>query len=79
MALNEDGRDPLLLGHLAYGGVELLLPDRNFQDDPQAMHHKELNAAYMRLEKDSALQAVPQGWEDYAVEDPILALVLIMR
>ena len=41
-ALSEDGRDPLLLGHLAYGGVALLLhPDRNPQDDLQASDHKD--------------------------------------
>ena len=63
MALSEDRRDPLLLGHLAYGGVTLLLPDRYPQDDLQTTDHKGLKAAYMRLEEDSALQVIQQGWE----------------
>ena len=44
--LSVDGRDPLLLGNPAYGGVALLLPDRNPQDDPQATDHKGLKAVY---------------------------------
>ena len=71
-ALSEDGREPLLLGQLACGGVALLLPDRNPQDHPHATEHEGLKAAYMRLEEDSALHAVQQGWEDNAVEDPNL-------
>ena len=68
-ALSEDGRDPLLLGHLAYGGVSLLLLDRNPQDDLQTLDHKGLKSAHKRLKEDSALQAVQQGWKDDAVED----------
>ena len=45
--------------------VSLLLPERNPQDDPQATDHK-------RLKKDSTLQAMQQGWKDYAVKDPNL-------
>ena len=79
MALSDNGRDPLLLGHLAYGGVVLLLPDRNPQDDPQAMDHKGLKTAYMRLEEDSTLQAVQQGWEDAMLRTLILVLILILH
>ena len=50
----------------------LLLPDRSPQDVPQTMGHKGLKAEYMRMEENSALQALQQGWEDDTVEDPNL-------
>ena len=57
--LSEDRRDPLLLGHFAYGGVSLLLPDKNPLDDPQTMDEG-LQAAHKRLKEDSAFKPQPQ-------------------
>ena len=69
MALQEDGRYPLLLGHLADGGVALLLPDGDAQHDPEAPDNKGLEAANVRPEENSALQAIQQRWQDNTVED----------
>ena len=73
-ALSEDGRDRLLLDHLEYGGVALLLLDRNPQDDPQTTDHKGLKVAYMSLEEDSALSAVEH--HIYTTNNNILCLSL---
>ena len=52
-----------------YGGVTLLLPDRNLQNDSQTTDHEGLKAAKMWLKEDCALKTIQQGWKDNAVQN----------
>ena len=63
--------------HLEHGGMALLLPDWDTQDDPKTMDHKGLKAANMRLKEGSALQTIQQGWKDDVFRMRTLVLIWI--